>query len=167
VAHRGSDIVSHWGPLSWPLSGSQTLREDHGRVPIKLQTTPLCLEHHFHLGQLVCRALLLSRNLPFLSYRGRPDFRWLPCVINRSPTAIPTNPSLTWIFSCPNLQSFQMLTWCSVPCDLRFLASKLSHSTWPTPDEEVQRSSAPWWRPTGWIASTATNSAAGNAAMWS
>ena len=34
-------------------------------------------------------------------------------------------------------------------------------------DEEVQLSSAHWWRSTGWVAATATNNAAGNTVVWS
>ena len=63
MAHGGFDIVSHWGPLSWPLPWSQNFPRRPWPGAYKAPGDPPLLEYHFHLSHLVCRALFLSRIL--------------------------------------------------------------------------------------------------------
>jgi hypothetical protein len=70
MAYGRPKTMSHWGPLSWPLSrlllwGFKSLR-DHHLMPIKLQAIPPLLEHLFPLTPLVCHfSASLSQSTPF------------------------------------------------------------------------------------------------------
>jgi len=65
-----ADIVSHWGPLSWPAVRALNHREDHGRVSIKLPTSPFAGRSSPSRSARVSRSAFSFEIYSFSSVKG-------------------------------------------------------------------------------------------------